>query len=300
MSASLGRIMAGSDRLDLATRLTLILFLVSDWVVSDDWVFSLPLRLLGLAGLVVPSSHRRLGLWVAVLAVIGGKTVAHWWTQDNHHFLLTYWCLALTLALAMPAAESDAVLSRSARWLLGLSFLFASLWKGLLSPDFLDGSYFYYTFLTDNRFVDLAAILGRVPDAIVENNRDALARLYGPAEVLSVSLQAPALLRTTTRLVTWWTLAIESTLALTFLWPGNRGPARLRHWVLLLFAWTTYPTVPNVGVSFGWTLMILGVASTERDAGMTRLLYAMTCGVLMIYHFAPFMAGVRALVPWAS
>lgn len=290
---------AGFDRLDLATRLTLILFLVSDWVVSSDWEFSLPLRLLGLVGLLAPPYHRHLGLWLMVLAVMSAKTLAHWWTQDNHHFLLTYWCLALCLVLALPPDDRDRVLPRSARWLLGGSFLFAALWKGLLSPDFLDGSYFHFTFLTDARFADLAAIIGQVPDAMVEHNRAALARLYGANEVMEVTLQSTPQLRTATRWVTGWTLAIESTLALAFLWPGRGGLGRIRHGALLLFAWTTYPTVPNVGVSFGWTLMIVGVASTDTEDRRVRVLYAITCGVLMIYHFAPFVAGVRVLTPWA-
>jgi hypothetical protein len=299
----LGRVwatLAGVDRLDLATRLTLILFLVSDWVVSSDWVFSLPLRILGLAGLLVPPWNRRLGLWLLVLACMAAKTVANWWTQDNHHFLLTYWCVAVCLALPLPDDERDGVLARSAKLLLGLSFLFASLWKGVLSPDFIDGSYFHYTFLTDDRFTDMAAIIGQLPDAAITHNRTELGRLYGAADVTAVTLQSTPLLRTTTRLVTWWTQAIETALAVTFLWPGSGGLARLRNWVLLVFAWTTYPTVPNVGVSFGWTLMIVGTAATDPDDRLARMLYAVTCAVLMVYHFTPFVAGLRALAPWAA
>jgi len=290
---------AGVDRLDLATRLTLILFLVSDWVVSSDWQFSLPLRILGLAGLLVPPWNRHLGLWLLVLVCMVAKTLANWWTQDNHHFLLTYWCVAVCLALPLPDEERDATLGRSARLLLGLSFLFASLWKGVLSPDFIAGDYFHYTFLTDDRFADMAAIIGQVSGEAIAHNRSELARLYGAEDVTTITLRSTPLLATTTRLVTWWTQAIEMALAVTFLWPGAGGLARVRNWVLLAFAWTTYPTVPNVGVSFGWTLVILGTAGTDADDRLARVLYAATCAVLMVYHFTPFVAGLRMLAPWA-
>jgi hypothetical protein len=61
------------------------------------------------------------------------------WVADNHIYLLAYWCLVLFLVLNVPAPARQRALALNARWLIGLAFLFAILWKAVLSPDFVDG-----------------------------------------------------------------------------------------------------------------------------------------------------------------
>ena len=42
------------DPIDIVARLTLLLLLLSDWMVGDDWQFKVSLRLLALVGMLVP------------------------------------------------------------------------------------------------------------------------------------------------------------------------------------------------------------------------------------------------------
>ena len=226
---------------------------------------------------------------MALASVVTWKTVDNWWEQDNHLFLLNYFCIATVLSLGH--REPRRMLAANAKLLLGLSFLFATLWKGLLSPDFMSGSYFYYSFLTDRRFEWAATLFAGMPATYFEQNRRLLASLQDTnGTVESVTFLATPELRTFTTLVTWWTIAIECALALAFLWPGTRGPARYRHIILLLFAWTTYTTVTNVGVSFGWVLMTLGVAQCEPGRRHLRLLYVATCCLLLAYNYLPLFS----------
>lgn len=150
--------LAGLDGVDLVCRLTLLLYLCADGIAGRSWHFQLPLYLLSSAGLLVPGLHRHRVLWYLFTALVALKTLALWWVQDNHLFLALYWCLALGLALSRP--EPARLLAANARLLVGLTFCFTVLWKGLLSADFLSGAYFHYTLLTDMRFEPLGLLLG--------------------------------------------------------------------------------------------------------------------------------------------
>ena len=87
-------------------------------------------------------------------------------------------------------------------------------------------------------------------------------------------------------------------LGLAFLWPGRRGPARIRNWVLLLFGWTTYAvaTVPT----FGWVLMTFGAAQCRRDERVERFLLTLSCGLILIYSYVRILSLLRPLLPAPS
>ena len=156
---------------------------VSDWVLGEQWMYKAPLRVLAIAALVAPGLHRSRLVWTALAAVMAAKTLDNWWLQDNHVFLLTYWIVGLAGALHLPAPVPP--LRTCARLLIGWSFLFAALWKVALSPDFLSGAYFRYTFLTDVRFFDAAALLGGVDPEVLRQNLAAVDRLcFGIATAL--------------------------------------------------------------------------------------------------------------------
>src|SRR5262245_11975783 len=84
-------------------------------------------------------------VWYALTMLLAARIVADWPLPDNHVYLLMYWCLAIALALG--SAMPDRVLMTSARMLIGTAFLMAVIWKGMLSPDYLDGRFFRVTWL---------------------------------------------------------------------------------------------------------------------------------------------------------
>ncbi len=287
------RAVADADTLDLVTRLTLVFFLLADWIVGADWRFTLPLRAIAIVGLIAPPFHRSRRLWLILALLMASRTVLNWWTQDNHVFLLTYWCLAVYLSLTTD--EPAGTLAANGRQLIGLSFAFAALWKVVLSKDFLDGAYFHYTFLTDPRFQDFGAIFGGMSSAAYNEIAKALAQLGdSTGSVEAVHLPSTSMLVALAKLSAWWTAAIESALAAAFLLPRRLAVTQYRHALLLLFAWTTY-LVATVA-TFGWILLTIGIGQCEPELRRTRFLYVATCVLVLAYDYLPLLPFVRSLV----
>ena len=149
------RPVAEMSSMDLALRLSLLLFVISSWIVGYDWQWRYPLRALALTGLIIPGLYKNRGLWLLIAFTMFTKSIYNWWTQDNHIFLLTWWSLGVAIALHTAAPER--AMATCGRLLVGLSFFFAVVWKVLLSPDFIDGSYFQFAFFTDRRFFPMTA-----------------------------------------------------------------------------------------------------------------------------------------------
>ena len=275
---------------EAAARLALMVMLLSSWVTTDDWAFKVPLRVLAIAGLLVPPWHMSRALWAGVATLMVARTLDNWWVQDNHIFLFTWWTIAMWAALSV--RDSPDVLARSSRLLLGLCFFFATLWKGFLSPDFMSGDYFHYTFLTDVRFEEAARLLGGLDRAAFEHNRKAIGTLAdGTATVDTLKLHGTAQLALLTQAVTWWTAFIEGALAVTFLAPVASRLGRARHATLFAFAWTTY-MVARVE-TFGWTLLVIGLAQCEPDRRLTKVLYVASVLLVMIYDYVPIVGYLR-------
>lgn len=273
---------------DFALRLTLLDLLlrpVGDWMVRPI--------LLGLAaaGLLFPGTARTPSLWWLLTLFSGLRVLFDYPLPDNHAYLLCYWCL--TISLALRAGDSSAFLSKSARILVGLVFAFATLWKLVLSPDFADGTFFRVTFLTDPRFGDLSRLAGNLSGETLATHREYLKQHADLGLTLLPPLPYPARLQTLAIAFTAWTLAIEAFLALTFLWPGKHGPARLRDAALLLFCASTYAIATVEG--FGWLLLAMGIAQCPPERRRTLALYLSTFALILFYREVPWSA---ALVRW--
>ncbi len=281
------------DPIDLAVRATLLVFILGPNLLGLEWYYKLLFQVVCVTGLISPGVGRNAGFWCGVSAMMLYKTFDHWWMQDNHVFLLTWWCLTVTIALCTEHREH--VVTANARWLIALSFLFATLWKGFLSPDYMSGDYFYYTFLTDRRFSQIGILLGGMTDADYQYNYKQVGQLTNyTAEIFRMQLRSTDELRLLTVVVTWWTVLIEGALAVMFLLPKRWRLSRYRHAVLLLFAWTTYVAAPVK--TFGWTLTTMGLAQCEPDARRTRMLYILTYPILLIYEQAPIWQTINMLL----
>ncbi|MCL4244209.1 MAG: hypothetical protein KJ002_03625, partial [Candidatus Dadabacteria bacterium] len=145
----------GMSAFDLALRLTLVDLLlrpVGGWTLRP---FTLALAALGL---IAPGFLRAPVLWLGLTFLTGMRVVLDWPLPDNHAYLLFYWCLAVTISLAL--GDKEKILSVNARLLIGLVFAFSVLWKLVLSPDFMNGTFFGVTLLADPRFEGFARVVG--------------------------------------------------------------------------------------------------------------------------------------------
>lgn len=282
---------AGGPRgLDLGLRVLLVLFVLSPTVLTEEWFFRFPLRGLAIAALVLPPLHRDPRLWGALAALMLAKTLRNWWTQDNHLFLLTWFSCGAALALFSRDPERET--ARNARLLLGIAFAFATLWKALASGEFLDGSYFEYTFLTDPRFAHVARVAGASADALQRDLQHvhALASTGGPS---AVPLESGSAVGGFARAAAIWTCVIELAIAVTCLAPSASLLSRARHAALWAFAATTYFAVPVE--QFGWTLMGLGAVAAAGERGAVRAGYVLAALLVLAYDNLPIATALVAL-----
>jgi hypothetical protein len=273
---ALGELLA-LDAVDFALRLTLLDLLLRP--VGVGAVRPLVLALAA-AGLLIPGRQRSPALWLGLAGLLGLRVALDWPLGDNHAWLLFYWCLAAAIALA--AGEARAILAANARLLVGLAFAFATLWKVALSPDFLDGTFFRVTLVTDRRMEPAAHVATGLSDAELAELRGRMERHVDvPLGGERAGPNVPARLARVAGLATVWTVAIEAAIALVFLWPWGRAAVALRDPLLILFCVTTYAVAPVQG--FGWLLLAMGSAQAPPRPAL-RVTYAGAFALVLMYR----------------
>ena len=253
----------------------------------DVWWLS-PFVLAAACLALVSRTVRRAPLtWILVAVFIAARVVTVWPLSDNHIYLLSYWCLAIGLALSGPA--SAATLSASSRWLVGAAFGMAVLWKAVLSPDYLDGRFFRVTLLTDGRFADAALVFGGLTPEQMADNRAFLEALPEGAELLDPPpFVEPPRLRAFAVVATWGGLMLEALIALACLVPWSARIHWVRHALLLVFCVTTYALAPVAG--FGWLLATMGLAQCHAHQRTWRAAYVAAFILVLLYSEIPWTA----------
>lgn len=273
-----------SPHLDTALRLTAVALLLRP---MGPWFVRPVILAAAVLTLISPRSLRSPIVWSGVALMVAVRIADDWPLADNHIYLLGYWVLAI--ALALRTEDASTALARTGRWLVGLAFAFAVLWKAVLSPDFLDGRFFRVTLLTDPRFGDAAQLIGGLSAEQLSANRQALTLLPDGAELLTPpTIHEPARLRALASASTLGVVALEAAVALLMLAPATVAAARLRHATLLLFCGVTYLFAPVAG--FGWLLLAMGVAQLERQ--QTRLARVYVGAFLVVIFYGE--------IPWAE
>ncbi len=287
----LGATLAEIEPFDLAARLTLIYFMVRP---LGPWWAHVPVLLMASCGLLVPWLARRAGFWLLFALAVASWVIPAWSFMDNHGFLLVYWCLALACSLAF-SDESGPTLATNARWMVGLVFVLAALWKVVLSPDFMNGEFFRAVLLADTRFRELSRLAGGMSAEAYRHNLELMRRLgEGKLGLTSVQLIEPQRQVLLAYVSTWWTALVEASVGVFFLLPRRLEVAPLRDWLLLLFCWMTYPFANVAG--FGWLLTIMGVAQLEPERRLVRFLYLATFAFILVDKLVPWTQGLVALV----
>jgi hypothetical protein len=237
--------------------------------------------------LISPRALRNPLVWGGIALMVGIRIADDWPLADNHIYLLGYWLLAI--ALSVSSRDVSTALAQSSRWLVGLAFAFAVVWKAVLSPDYLGGRFFRVTLLTDPRFESAAQLIGGLSAEQLERNRDALALLPEGAELLDPPMvHEPRTLRALAAASTWGILLLEAAVACLMLAPAKRALSPLRHAVLLSFCAVTYAFAPVAG--FGWLLLAMGLA--QLQAGQIWLARAYVSAFMLVIFFVE--------IPWAE
>ncbi len=275
----------------IVLRLTAIILLLRP--TGPWWIAPFILGLAGLA-LIFPRVLHAPVTWYSLALLVAIRIVEDWPLADNHIYLLAYWCLAIGLALG--SRDAIGAITRSSRMLIGLAFLFAVIWKLALSPDYLDGSFFRVTFLTDPRFENVTLLVGGLTSEQLAESREYLRPLPEGAEVFDgPTLHEPSSFTALVYASTWATVLIEALCALFFLVPLRARFELIRHLLLLAFCVVTYALAPVAG--FGWLLLTMGLSSVDESNRQVRAAYITAWILVLLYDGIPW-AGL--LVDWFS
>jgi hypothetical protein len=268
------------DTFELPAVLTLGLLLLH---AGSVWYLVVPMTVLCIAGLALRPLLVNSTYWLIIAAIASFANFRNWYSIDNHKYLTTYWCIGLYCSLV--SADRKAALSAQGRWLVGLCFLFADYWK-LISPDFMSGTFFKFELIADGRFSWLARTFAGIPAESAHVNALEIAGLRAwDSTSASVPLVTGTRIDLVSRVMTWWTLAIEILIAAAWLAPAKLFFARWRHALLIAFVLTTY-AVANV-VGFGWLLLVMGLAHCPPESRRTRGVYY-ACFVFLHLFLIPF------------
>jgi hypothetical protein len=266
LKLSLEKLIEGWDVFDLALNMSLILLIL---YAGNFWYLRVPVSLLCVTAILHPPLRHSKIFWLIVTTVVAVSNYYNWHEIDNHKYLITYWCLALFCSLL--TAHPAKTIALNARLLIGLVFLFATLWK-IISGDYLNGAFFHFTLLLDTRFESVAAFFGGLTGEVFQQNHQALRSIlaYNSTHQV-VQLQASPQIFWLAQLLTWWTVSTEGLIAVAFLWPEGKLISRWRDLPLLLFLLTTYLIAPVVG--FGWVLVTMGMAQCTSSSKYICLFY---------------------------
>jgi len=268
------------DPLLLLLRASLVVLLVNS---NDDTVVLVAVAATCVIVLPRPAVLTSPWFWGLAFVVIGLRQLSSWHALDDHVVVTTYWCGAI--ALALTAKDRGTTLAASARFLMGALFAFAAGWK-IRSAEFVDSSFFRYTFLFDERFDAVARVVGGTSEAARRANIDAVEGLLAAAETGEIVMREGDRVGALASVFTWWGLLIETAVAATFVLPLSHRFGVLRHATLVTFVATTYIVVPIAG--FGSLLLILGAAQATSARG--RLWYLVgTLGLLLWSQLWPLL-----------
>ncbi|MCI0482865.1 MAG: hypothetical protein L0213_14900 [Candidatus Dadabacteria bacterium] len=272
----------GMSIVDLSLRLTLLDMLLRP--VGDRTVRPLTLAFAAL-GLLIPGQLRSRLIWLPLAFLTGLRVLLDWPLPDNHAYLLFYWCLAVTIALF--SRDSERCLAFNGKFLIGLAFAFALLWKAFLSGDFMDCRFFSIAMLTDPRFEAFTRSVLSLDDYEIDSLTLFVEQhIDGELPVQGLDIPSlPSKLHLVSEILTYWTVLIESAVAILFLMPARAGVSRLRDAFLILFCATTYSVATVEG--FGWLLIAMGVSQSGERREAVRYLYVAAFLLILVYSYLP-------------
>ena len=125
--------------------------------------------------LISPRVLRTPAMWAAIAALIGIRIADNWPLADNHIYLLAYWALAIALSLG--ASDLPRRLATTSRWLIGLAFAFAVLWKACCRRTFSTAGSSASRCSPTLVLREAAMLIGGLSEADLAANRRALAPL---------------------------------------------------------------------------------------------------------------------------
>lgn len=214
----------------------------------------------------------------------------------NHKYIYAYFSILIAVVLFVKDKSENyfSIFTESVRWIIGLVFLLATIGK-FLAPEFLDGSFFYFTTLTDPRFYGFTStVVGISQDSLWESYFlfDSLIHTSNPST--TVTLESNSFLVKVSYFLSYWTIFIEGMIGISFLLPLKTFVSKYREWFLIIFVFTTYPiaTVPGFAIILANLAFIQ--SRKENKASFYSLFYLAIFLIIPIFRI-PFLKVLELL-----
>lgn len=243
-----------SDYSLFAYRLTAVALLLHG---SSSWIVEIPITICCALFLLSSKLARSKTLWMVLSVLLVTGNGINLLEIDNHKFVFAYWTIGCCLSLY--ARDPAEFIQYTARVLVGLVFLFATIWK-IAGGEYHDGHFIHYTILTDSRVEWLCEYVGQLTDQQIEENREMCSLVKDFPDVVPASLHTTESLRSFSRILSFLTLAGEGSLALCLLLPWRRAQ-EMGQLLLLGFIVVTYFFLPVIG--FAFILAVLGTLQSR-------------------------------------
>lgn len=279
---------SSSQFIDRIMILTLAVMVVKTALLAPFWPLCLLTVVVCFSALAFPSLRTKSSMWFILSATLGMTVLTHWEDADNHRYLFCYWALALGMINTLPSSQQRQGLRIASAVMIGLCMGFATYWKAV-SVDYLDGSFFEYTILTDDRFDFFTRGVANVSEQLLHDNRKLESLLYAGylrgISLSSITLTSTSGIEWLASALTWWTILIEGLLAVLFLLPGSRVISYVRNSAMIFFAVSTYAVATVIG--FAWMLLLMGLAQCRDDEVVFQRLYLLTFLLVLAYSQIP-------------
>lgn len=232
------------DEVYLETSLRMILLMLLIFV-NDIYMHEILIPVLVLPGLIINKITVNRYYWsflafvFSILYLIRGLDGY----LPNHKYLYVYLMISVVVVLFAKANGEDwkHLFKKSARWIIGLCFLLATIGK-VVSPDFMSGSFFEFTCLTDVRFHGMASVVTGMDLSVLFDGHMRFMQLLNTShfDAQEVMPSAPTL-RAVSLFLAYWTIFLEGMIAICYLVPKRFYLYQIREYFLLAFIFTTYP-----------------------------------------------------------
>jgi len=258
---------------------TLLLFTLSN---SYDIYIKGLMIVVCMAALLIPKLQTVKATWLLIFLIFAVGNIRHYLEIDNHKFLYIYWSLAVFLCLFTDNVEG--YLKINAKLMIGLSFSIAFIWK-LFSEDYLNGSFFLWTCLTDGRLTKFLSFFHIISKDVIEQNKNAIHYLvYAAPTPYYKQLIQPHGVNFIAKFFTYGGIIMEAIVAALFLLPQKLSITRYRDYPLFLFIIIVYIIAPVW--EFGSILSILGMAQTDSKRNV--IYYMMLFLLMQLYRIILF------------
>lgn len=259
----------------LALRLTLLMLIIYGGTPSP-FLGSLLRIICGIMIICPPLTASRF-MWITISTILVFYNAFYWVIYTNFDYLITYWSIACTIVVF--SEEPNEVMGWNARMLIGLCFLFAATWK-FIGGEYLDGTVQHFVFLNDHRMENLSSIFGLGKDVLAEN-RGLLGMIREmPGKDVGVTLKTSTSMHIFCVITSYWTILIESAIAIVFLLTLPRWFGKVRDVLLIIFIISTYFFFPVPVFAFAITL--LGFAQCSLHRRKTRITYLLLLVMLQL------------------